>query len=190
MFSAPADRETGMPDVATILSHNLTSAGITMGAALAGIGLKDMVRDPGLNLRNLDSLLGEATMALRDTLLAIGREDLPEVPDGFEARYARWGTGAEVDEAVPGLRAIFPEHLEALADAVRGLENHRFDEASNYSSAAFDDDGFFSFATIGEMIFSVSSYVQFLAGEASVIRLGLGKLAASDPFDELFGGAE
>jgi hypothetical protein len=95
-----------------------------------------------------------------------------------------------VDEAVPGLRAIFPEHLEALADAVRGLENHRFDEASNYSSAAFDDDGFFSFATIGEMIFSVSSYVQFLAGEASVIRLGLGKLAACDPFDELFGGAE
>jgi hypothetical protein len=179
-----------MPDVATILSHSLTSAGIAMGAALAGIGLKDMVRDPGPNLRNLESLLGEATMALRDTLLAIGREDLPEVPEGFEARYARWGTGAEMEEAVRGLRAVFSEHLEALADAVRGLENRRFDEASNHSSTAFDDDGFFSFATIGEMIFSVSSYVHFLAGEASVIRLALGKPAASDPFDELLGGAE
>jgi hypothetical protein len=174
-----------MADLANMLSHSLTSAGITMGAALAGIGLKDFVRDPGANLRNLDSLLGEATMVLRDTLLAIGREDLPEVPDGIEARYARWGTGAEVDEAVPGVRAIFSEHLVALADVVRTLENHRFDEASSYSSAAFDDDGFFSFATIGEMIFSVASYVHFVAGEASVIRLGLGMPAASDPFDEL-----
>jgi hypothetical protein len=125
-----------MPDVATILSHSLTSAGIAMGAALAGIGFKDMVHDPGPNLRNLESLLGEATMALRDTLVAIGREDLPEVPDGFEARYARRGAEAEADEAVPGLRATFSEHLEALAGAVRGLESRRFDEASNYSSAA------------------------------------------------------
>jgi hypothetical protein len=179
-----------MPQVATVINHSLASAGVSMKGALAGIGPADMVRDPGPNLRNLESRLGEATMALRDTLLAIGREDLPEVPEGFEARYARWGTGAEMEEAVRGLRAVFSEHLEALADAVRGLENRRFDEASNHSSTAFDDDGFFSFATIGEMIFSVSSYVHFLAGEASVIRLALGKPAASDKFDELLGGAE
>jgi hypothetical protein len=111
------------------------------------------------------------------------------VPDGFEARYARWGTGARPDKAVGGLPAIFSEHLEALAGAVRRVGPHRFDESSDPADA-FDEDGAFSFATLGEMIFSASAYVHFLAGEASVLRLALGKPAAPDPFDGLFDGAD
>jgi hypothetical protein len=40
------------------------------------------------------------------------------------------------------------------------------------------------------MILSASAYVHFLAGEASVLRLALGKPAARDPFEGLFEGAD
>jgi hypothetical protein len=178
-----------MPEVAAFLSRSITSAGVSMRAALAGLGPEDMAREPGPEWRSVESLLGEATMALRDTLLAIGHQDLPDVPAGFQARYARWGTGAELDEVVADLPAIFSEHLEALADAVRALGPHHLDEPAD-PSTAFDEDGLFSFTTVEEMIVAVSGYAHFLALEASMIRLALGKPAASDPFDELFNGTD
>jgi hypothetical protein len=182
-------KESGMPEVATVIDHSLASAGVSMRGALAGISPDDMAREPGPEWRSLESILGEATMALRDTLLAIGHEDLPDVPAGFQARYARWGTGAELDEVVLDLPAIFSEHLETLADAVRALGPHHLDELAN-PSTAFDEDGLFSFRTVKEMIIAVSGYAHFLAGEASMIRLALGRPAASDPFDELFNGTD
>jgi hypothetical protein len=182
-------KESGIPEVAIVINHSLASAGVSMRRALAGIGPEDMAREPSPEWRSLESVLGEATIALRDTLLAVGQDNLPEVPDGFEARYARWGTGATPDKAVLGLPVIFSGHLEALASAVRGLGPHRFDEPSDPSDA-FDEDGVFSFATVGEMISSACAYVHFLAGEALVLRLALGKPAAPDPFDGLFDGAD
>jgi hypothetical protein len=68
---------------------------------------------------------------------------------------------------------------------VRALGPHHLDEPAN-PSTAFDEDGLFSFRTVKEMIIAVSGYAHFLAGEASMIRLALGRPAASDPFDELF----
>ena len=161
-----------MPEVATVIEHGLTSAGVAMRAALEGIGPEDLARAPGHEWRSLESVLGDATIALRGTLRAAGQDSLPGVPDGFEARYARWGSGADPEEAVRGLPAIFSEHLEALAGAVRGFGPDRFDEPSDPTDA-FDEDGHFSFTTLGEMILSASTYVHFLAGEASVIRLAL-----------------
>jgi hypothetical protein len=81
--------------------------------------------------------------------------------------------------------AVFSEHLEILANAVRALGPHHLDEPAKLSTA-FDEDGLFAFTTVEEMIVAVSGYAHFLAGEASVIRLALGKPAASDPFDEPF----
>jgi hypothetical protein len=129
-------------------------------------------------------------MALRDTLTAIEYEGLPNVPEGFEARYARWGSGADSDsdEAVLDLSTIFRHHLEALVEAMRTLGPHDLDEPSD-PPGAFGEDGIFSFETIGEMILSVSGLIHLLAGEASVVRLALGMPAASDPFDELLNGS-
>lgn len=176
-----------MPEATTILNGSLTTAGVAMRAALAGLSLEEMTREPGDVWRNIESLLGEATMAMRDALLAIGHEDLPEVPVGFEARYARWGTAAELDEAVLDLTAIFSAHLEALGRVVRTLKPHHLDEPVD-PPGSLDEDGHFQFDTIGTMIYSVSGRIHFLAGEASVIRLGLGKPPAADPFDDLLGG--
>ena len=65
-----------------------------------------------------------------------------------------------------------------------------FEEAKSKVVAAVREQALFSFATLGEMIFTASAYVHFLAGEASVLRLALGKPAAPDPFDGLFDGAD
>ena len=173
-----------MPGVANVLDFNLNSARATMSAALLGVGDEELAREVGPGRRSMESVLGEATMALRETLLAAGEDDLPEVPGGFEARYARWGTASRPDDAVPGLPAIFSEHVEALARAVQRLGPDRFDEPSD-PPGTFDEEGLFSFATVGEMIFSALAYVHFLAGEASMLRLALGKPAAPDPFEEL-----
>ncbi|MHC5537259.1 hypothetical protein ACYOEI_03365 [Singulisphaera rosea] len=173
-----------MPEVTAIFIISLTTAGISMRSAVAGICAKEMDREPGNGWRSIESLLGEATMALRETLVTIRHEDLPEVPDGFEARYARWGTGAELEETVPDLTLIFSEHLETLIGALRSLGPHHLSEPVD-SPGAFDEDGLFYFATVEKMILSVSGYIHLLAGEASVIRLALGKPAALDPCDEL-----
>ena len=176
-----------MPDVRVILSASLASAGIAMRMALTEISPEDMTREPGDGWRSIESLLGEATNALRDTLVAIGHENLPEVPGGFEARYARWGTGAELDQAVPDLTPVFSGHLETLGGAVRSLGANALDEAID-PPGSFDEDGSFFFATVGMMILSMSGYIHFLAGEASVIRLALAKPPAADAVDDLLGG--
>jgi hypothetical protein len=183
------DQEDDMPEATTILIGSLTSAGVAMRAALAGISPEEMTREPGEGWRSIESLLGEATMAMRDALVAIGHEDLPEVPGGFEARYARWGMAAELDEAVPDLAPIFSEHLETLGGAVRTPGPHHLDDPVD-PPGSLDEDGHFPFSTVGTMIFSVSGRIHFLAGEASGIRLALGKSPATDPFDDLLGGGD
>jgi hypothetical protein len=178
-----------MPGAATVIDFNLNSARASMRAALRGIGPEELARELGPGWRSMESVLGEATMVLRDTLLAASEDDVPEVPGGFEARYARWGTGARPDKAFLGLHGIFSEHVEALAGAVQRLGPGRFDEPCDPPDA-FDEEGLFSFATLGEMVFAALAYLHFLAGEASVVRLALGKPPAPDPFEELLGGAD
>ena len=178
-----------MPEVTTILNGSLTTAAVAMRAALAGLSPEEMNREPGDGWRTVESLLGEATMAMRDALIAIGHEDLPEVPGGFEARYARWGTAAELDEAVPDLTPIFSEHLETLGGAVRTLGPHHLDDPVD-PPGSLDEDGHFPFSTVGTMIHSVSGLIHFLAGEASILRLALGKPPAADPIDDLLGGGK
>ncbi len=170
------------------LRGNLSSAGIAMRMALAEFDPEEMAHEPEIGLRSIETLLGEATIALRDTLTIIEHEDLPEVPRGFEARYARWGTGAELDEVDVDLPLIFLGHLEALKGAIRTLEADDLDEILD-PPGSFGEDGLFSFETVGRMIAAVSGLVHFFASEASMIRVALGKpVARGDSFDDFSEG--
>jgi hypothetical protein len=183
----PLVRGDGMAAMSSVLRQSLTVAGASMEAALAGTDPEDMEREPGPEWRSIDFILGEATMVLREALLAIGDAGVPDVPENFEARFGRWGTGAELGNEDRDLRVIFSEHLKALDEVVQSLEDHRLDEPYDFQ-IEFDEDGVFAATTIGEMIFSTSLYVQFLAGEASMMALALGK-PGGDPFDKLLNGA-
>ena len=181
-------KESAMSEVARTLEISLTLGEVAMKLALVDIDPEEMALETGPGSRSLESVLGEATMALRETLISVCAERLPEVPDGFEARFARWGTGITPDEFPSLLPVVFAEHAEALVEALHDVSPQRFDEPAD-PPAAFDEDSLFSFTTLEEMICAASSYIHFLAGEASVIRLGLGKPAARDLFDELDSGA-
>ena len=134
-----------MPEAAAFLSHSITSAGISMRAALAGLGPEDMVREPGSEWRSVESLLGKATMALRDSLVAIGHADLPDVPEGFLASSGTLGDGGRFGRSH---RRTGPRSsrntLEALVGAVQSLGPHHLSEPVD-SPGAFDERGLFFF---------------------------------------------
>jgi hypothetical protein len=184
MWGDPADVRRARPGATDMLRGSLAAASLAIQMALTEIDPEEMILDPGDGLRSLESLLGEATIALRDALVAIGHEELPEIPGGFEVRYARWGTGAGPDGARLDMLPIFTVHLEALDRAIRTLEPADM-EATVDPPGCFDEDGLFSFETVGEVILAVSGFIHFLAGEASMIRLALGEPPAPDPFDDL-----
>jgi hypothetical protein len=129
-------------------------------------------------------VLGMAVVADRELLRHLGPNDLPDLPVGFEARFARWGTGAdteiwEYDSALP---EIFASHRDALLRATGALGPADLDQPVNPPDH-LGEDGLFDFGTIGEMILAASAYTSFLAGEASAGRNAHGNAAVDDAFD-------
>jgi hypothetical protein len=65
-----------------------------------------------------------AVVADREVLRLLGVVDLPDLPAGFEARFARWGTGADgetlrYDSSLP---EIFASHRNVLVRATGSLD--------------------------------------------------------------------
>ncbi len=125
-----------------------------------------------------------AAVADREVLRLLGVVDLPDLPAGFEVRFARWGTG-EDDETLrydSFLPEIFASHRDALVRATRLLDAAGLDEPVDPPDH-LDEEAQFEFGTVGEMILAASAYTSFLVGEASVVRVALGKAAVDEPFD-------
>jgi hypothetical protein len=125
-----------------------------------------------------------AAAADREVLRYLGVADLPDLPDGFEARFARWGTGedGETSRYDSSLLEIVASHRDALVRATGSLDAAGLNEPVDPPDH-FDEEALFEFGTVGEMILAASAYTSFLAGEASVVRLALGKAPMDDPFD-------
>ncbi len=96
-----------MADAIRIFRGSLSTARLAMQLALTEIDSEELAREPGEGMRSIESLLGEATIALREGIEVVGREIPPEIPDGFAMRYARWGTRAELNEAEFDLVSAF-----------------------------------------------------------------------------------
>ncbi len=166
-----------MPHAKSLIRGSLASARETIKAALADIKPEEMSYEAGT--RSIESLLGEAAVALREVLIVIGHEDLPEVPGGFEARYARWGTGSETSDSFFDLISIFWAHLDVVSKTLLIFQSEHLDEAVNIPGY-FDEDALFSYTTVGTMFVAVSGFIHYLAGEMSTIRLKLGKSPMPD----------
>jgi hypothetical protein len=139
---------------------------------------------PSPALRSCVRLLGMATVADREALRLLGVANLPDLPVGFEARFARWetsgnGEASRYDISVP---EIFASHRNALVRTTASLDAAKFDEPMGPPDH-LDAEGLFEFGTVGEMILAASAYTSSLAGEVSIIRVALGKVPVHDPFD-------
>jgi hypothetical protein len=139
---------------------------------------------PSPALRSCVRLLGMAVVADREVLRLLGVVDLPDLPAGFEARFARWGTGADgetlrYDSSLP---EIFASHRNALIRATGSLDAAGLDEPVDQPDH-LDEEALFEFGTVGEMIVAAAAYTSSLVGEVSIVRVALGKVPVYDPFD-------
>lgn len=134
--------------------------------------------------RSCARLLGMAAVADREVLRLLNVDGLPDVPAGFEARFAPWGTGEDSETAGydASLPAIFAAHREGLIDATGSLGSDALDEPVDPPDY-LGEGAIFRFGTIGEMILAAWAYTTFLVGEASIVRQALGKDPVDDPID-------
>jgi hypothetical protein len=158
--------------------------------AVRDLSTAELARQPAPALRRCARILGMAIVAEREVLRHLDAPDLPAVPEGFEARFARWGTGEEgetgYDDALPEL---FASHRNAVARATGSLGPADPDEPVDPPDH-LDEEAMFRFGTIGEMILTLSAYTCFLVGEVSVVRLTLGKAAVDDPLERAIAAIE
>ena len=178
------------PAVAMLL-HDLASSPRLMLDSVRDLSAAELSRRPSPALRTCARLLGMATVAYREVLQHLGVVDLPDLPAGFEARFARWGTGEDgetlrYDSSLPEL---FASHRDALVRATGSLDAAGLDEPVDPPDH-LDEEALFEFGTVGEMILAASAYTSYLVGEASVVRVALGKSAVDDPFDRAIAAIE
>jgi hypothetical protein len=173
-----------MKSAVTMLLQSLASSRRLMLDSVRDLSADELAVRPSPALRNCVRLLGMAVVADREVLRLLGVADLPDLPAGFEARFARWGTRAygetsTYDTSVP---EIFASHRNALVRATASLDAARLDEPVGPRDH-LDAEGLFEFGTVGEMILAASAYTTSLAGEVSIVRVALGKVPVYDPFD-------
>jgi DinB superfamily len=172
-----------MSSAITILLQDLASSRRLMLDAVRDLSATELTRRPTPDLRSCAEILGMAVVAEREVLHHLGATDLPAVPAGFEARFARWGTGEDGETGYHGtLPEIFASHRNVLARATGRLDPANLDEPVDPPDH-LDEEALFRFGTVGEMILTLSAYTCFLAGEASAIRLALGRAAVDDPLE-------
>jgi hypothetical protein len=173
-----------MNSVVTMLLESLASSRRLMLDSVRDLSAAERARQPTPALRSCARLLGMAAVADREVLRLLGVVDLPDLPAGFEARFARWGTGEDgetlrYDSSLP---EIFASHRDALVRATGSLDAAGLDEPVDPPDH-LDEEALFEFGTVGEMILAASAYTSFLVGEASMVRVALGKAAVDDPLD-------
>ena len=173
-----------MRSAVTMLLQSLASSRRLMLDSVRDLSAEELAGRPSPALRSCVRLLGMAAVADREVLRLLGVVGLPDLPAGFEARFARWGTGGdgEMSGHVSYLPEIFASHRNALLRATGSLDAARFDEPVGPPDH-LDEEGLFEFGTVGEMILAASAYTSSLAGEVAIIRVALGKVAVYDPFD-------
>ena len=171
-----------MNSALTTLLQNLAFSRRWMLDAVRDLSSAELSRRPSPGFRSCARLLGMSAVADREVLRLLDVDDLPDVPPGFEARFARWSTGEDgetlrYDSALP---EIFASHRNALIRATGALKATALDEPVDPPDH-LDEEGLFEFGTVGEMIAATSFYTCFLVGEMSIVRVALGKAPVDDP---------
>jgi DinB superfamily len=169
------------PAVAMLLD-NLASSRRLMLDSVRDLSAAELSRPPSPALRSCVWLLGMAAVADQEVLRLLEVVELPELPAGFEARFARWGTGQDGDTLRydSSLPEIFASQRDALIRATAALDAAALDEPVDPPDH-LDEEALFEFGTVGEMVLAASAYTSFLVGEVSAVRLALGKAPIEDP---------
>ncbi len=114
-------------------------------------------------------IVGHLVMSERRALQRLGAADLPNLPEGFEKRFARDETAprAAAYGDVTILTGLFDRHRARMIDAVKALPADRLDTPLDTPSPRF--------RTLGEMLLFMAIHTTIHAGQISAIRRSLGR---------------
>ncbi len=113
--------------------------------------------------------IGHLILTERSALKRHGAADLPELPDGFEKRFARDDTAPKAADYgdVTILIPLFKRHRAALIETARRLTPEQLDKPLDKPHPLF--------ATVGEILSFISGHSMMHAGQITVIRRSLGR---------------
>ncbi|HEX4131993.1 MAG TPA: DinB family protein [Pirellulales bacterium] len=113
--------------------------------------------------------VGHLILAGRMMTSRFAASDLLPLPEGFEAAYARdeQAPSAAKYPHIDGLRELFQQTHDRLAEAVRKLPAERFDEKLPKPTPMFD--------TLGGLAAFAPVHIATHAGQISTIRRSLGR---------------
>jgi uncharacterized damage-inducible protein DinB len=113
--------------------------------------------------------LGHLVMSGRSMMTRFGAVDLPQLPEGFEAAYARDAQApkAESFPHVERLRPLFQQHHDQFVELVQTLPLDRVNEKLDKPHRMF--------STLGELAAFAPVHISMHAGQISTIRRSLGR---------------
>src|ERR1700733_8872611 len=82
-----------MKSPVSMLLQSLASSRRLMLESVRDLSAEELAGRPSPALRSCVRILGMAALADREVLRLLGTVNLPDLPAGFEARFARWETG-------------------------------------------------------------------------------------------------
>jgi hypothetical protein len=166
---APQQEQPPMKTIQDAIIYSIKSAQMTVDAMTADLKRAEWEHRavPGSNCPAW--LIGHLILVDRRALEWAGVTDLPELPAGFEARFARQTDAAMAasfgDSSI--LIPLFDQHREMLIKAVANLPTSKFQEPAPRPSPRF--------STFGEFFLFMGLHAALHAGQISTIRRSLGR---------------
>lgn len=158
-----------MSDFAQAAVYGIKTSQILLNGMVQDLSPEEFLHRPVAKANCAAWIVGHLILTDRQALARLGVNDLPELPEGFEQRFAR-------DEHAPSaaeygdvrlLQPLWNRHRDLLAEAVRRLPAEEFDKPLEQPRPLFK--------TIGEMLVFMSLHPTMHAGQLSTIRRSLGR---------------
>jgi uncharacterized damage-inducible protein DinB len=114
-------------------------------------------------------LLGHLILTERRALANLGVAELPQLPDGFEKRFARTDDAPSATEFgdVTTLLALFEQHRTMLIEATKRATLDTINKPLEKPLPIF--------STVGEMVNFMAQHATMHAGQITIIRRSLGR---------------
>jgi hypothetical protein len=158
-----------MKTVNDAIVFNLEAAKNMLDALTADLKGSDWTHRIAPNANCAAWLVGHLILTERRALTSIGHNDLPPLPDGFEARFSRENNAPMASDFGDAsiLTPLFDKHRGLLIEAVKYLPADKLEAALAKPSPRFK--------TIGEQLVFMGVHVIVHAGQISMIRRHLGR---------------
>ena len=151
------------------LAHSLTISKSMLHRFSDDLKPQEYLHRPTPRANCVAWLIGHLAISDRRTLVRLGVEDLPTLPEDFEKRFSRDEGCPQAGEFgdVSILLPIFDSHREKLIETVKKASNEQLNKPLEKTTPMFK--------SIGEMVNFMALHSAMHAGQITIIRRSLGR---------------